>query len=155
MPCYECGGTGIIRKEVVGTGEKAGKGKHELCKGQGWEPCMNCKGGRSDCPKCKNGEVTVGCSGCRDKKTVVCQGCVPGDWHAFEVCARMLHVAGRYEEAGKFYTAALQRVTGVPVNQDPDFPERKRAIDLWLRQERERLEAGNVAADQGKPPPAR
>jgi hypothetical protein len=58
-------------------------------------------------------------------------------------------------EAAAFYTAALQRVTGVPVDEDPEVPERKRLMDLWLEKERERIEAGAAAADQRKPPPAR
>lgn len=153
--CGGCGGTGTMRKEIMGTGEKAGKSKHDSCKGVGWMPCESCKGGKIDCAACQGGEVGVKCVGCRDAKTITCHGCSPGTWTAFEIAGRILHAAGRHLDAAAFYTAALHRVTGVPVNEDPEFPERKRVMDLWLAHERERIEAEAAAADQGKPPPDR
>jgi hypothetical protein len=121
----------------------------------GWVPCDSCKGGKVDCPSCQGGEVGVKCVGCRDAKKITCHGCSPGAWTAFEIAGRLLHSAGRHLDAAAFYTAALQRVTGVPVNEDPDFPERKRAMERWLASERERIEGEASAADQGKPPPDR
>jgi hypothetical protein len=153
--CFGCGGTGKIRSEIIGTGEKAGKKKHDACNGAGYQPCESCKAGRVDCGACKGGSIPVKCAGCRDSKIVACHGCIPGTWLAFEACARILHGASRFEEAGAFYTAALQRVTGMLVNEDPEFPERKRAMDLWLKVERDRIESGAAAADQRKPPPSR
>ena len=137
-----------------GPENKAGATRHGLCKGSGYAQCDSCKSGKTDCPNCKKGEVSVKCVGCRDSKTVRCHGCGPGSWIAFEVSGRILHVAGRHLDAAAFYTTALELVTGAPVNEDPDFPERKRATERWLAAERGRIEAAAAAADRGKPPPS-
>jgi hypothetical protein len=153
-PCASCGGTGKIRSVVVGSGSKAGKKTHESCQGTGWLKCDLCKSGRVDCGKCKAGNLSVKCSGCRDTKTIVCHGCLPASWSAFETCGRILHLASRFADAEAFYAKAMSLASGTIINENADDPTAKRLLDAWVSEARSRLEALIAAAEQKRPPPA-
>ena len=137
---------------MAGTGEKAGKNTDDYCKGAGWVKCESCKGGKRDCPKCQNGEVDVKCSGCRDTKLVRCHGCFPGPWTSFEVFGRMLHAAGRFDDARAFYATALKRVSDAAVEvENGRDSDAKRIGDLLVKEARTRLDAEAAAAAEQKP----
>ena len=152
MTCDPCGGTGRIRKEIVGTGEKAGKNTDDYCKGTGWRKCESCKAGKRDCPNCQNGEVDVKCGGCRDTKLIRCHGCFPWPWTSFEVFGRMLHAAGRFDDARAFYATALKRVSDAAVEVENERnSDVKRIGDLLVKEARSRIEGASAAAAEQKP----